>query len=86
MNANTLVPFGLSLVEAKNQWATKHPQISGFKVTHYHVERIKKIREHELHLEPMVEIPFTLRPRARPTLKPFTPYPFLRDLDGNELI
>ena len=70
MSVDTLAPLSLSLTEAENQRTTKHPQMSGLKVTC--VEAIKKIREHELHcLEAMVGLPFTLGSRTTLTSKPF---------------
>ena len=71
MNVDTLETISLSFIEEENQRTTKHPQISGLKVTH-HVETIKKIRELELpHLKAMVGIPFTLEPPDTPVSKPF---------------
>ena len=59
---DTPAPINLSLPEAENQKATKHPRVPGFEVT-CHVESIKKIREHELpRLKAIVGIPFTSRP------------------------
>ena len=67
----TPAPLGLSVAETENQRTTKCPWVSHLEVTHC-VEAIKKIRECELHcLEAMVEVPFTSRPWATPTSKPF---------------
>ena len=70
---DTPAPINLSLPEAENQKATKHPRVPGFEVT-CHVESIKKIREHELpRLEAimMVGIPFTLELRVTSASKSF---------------
>ena len=57
MNVDTPAP--VSLFELENQRTTKHPEMSGLKVT-LGVETIKKIRERELRrLEAMVGVPFT---------------------------
>ena len=71
MNVDKPSPLGLFLAETEYQRTTKHPCIPSFKVTH-DAEKIKKIRERELHcLEAMVEIPFTSEPWATPRSKPF---------------
>ena len=65
MNVDTLMPLGLSLEEVEMQRTTKRPRMLGFKTSRRGVEKIKKVRERELHrLEAMVGVPFTLGPRA----------------------
>ena len=78
---DTLVGLGLSLFEAENLRAIKHPWIPYFKVTRCHTIDIKKIREHELpRLEAMVEIHLHSNYRSHPHQNPSTPSLFFERL------